>query len=157
MLVYVILLCQSAPCYLWQFFSFNDSKYPKIGFLDASSHLYKRVCPLVRRSVGPSVGNPFFSVWIIATLSDSGQLWTTLGNSGQLVDASIGQLLALFLDASSHLYKRVCPSVRRAVGLGNSGQLWATLDNSGHLLDKSWTSLGQLWTHLLVNSWPCYK
>ena len=25
-------------------------------FLDASSHLYKRVCPSVRRSVGPSVG-----------------------------------------------------------------------------------------------------
>ena len=26
------------------------------SFLDASSHLYKRVCPSVRRSVGPSVG-----------------------------------------------------------------------------------------------------
>ena len=25
-------------------------------FLDAFSHLYKRVCPSVRRSVGPSVG-----------------------------------------------------------------------------------------------------
>ena len=25
-------------------------------FLDASSHLYKRVCPSVRPSVGPSVG-----------------------------------------------------------------------------------------------------
>ena len=27
----VILLCQSVPCYLWQFLSFNDSKYPNIG------------------------------------------------------------------------------------------------------------------------------
>ena len=27
-----------------------------IDFLDAFSHLYKRVCPSVRRSVGPSVG-----------------------------------------------------------------------------------------------------
>ena len=32
LLVCVILLCQSIPCYLWQFFSFNDSKCPKIGF-----------------------------------------------------------------------------------------------------------------------------
>ena len=29
------------------------------AFLDASSHLYKRVCPLDRRSVGPSVRNAF--------------------------------------------------------------------------------------------------
>ena len=63
-------------------------------FLDASSHLYKRVGPLVGPSVGPSVTR-FFRV----TLSKSGQLWTTLGNSGQLwttlnnyEDASIGQL-----------------------------------------------------------------
>ena len=35
------------------------------SFLDASSHLYMRSCPsvgwLVGPSVGPSVGNPFFS------------------------------------------------------------------------------------------------
>ena len=31
----------------------ESEKYP---FLDASSHLYKRVCPSVGRSVGPSVG-----------------------------------------------------------------------------------------------------
>ena len=30
-------------------------------FLDASTHLYKRVCPSVRPLVGPSVGLPLFS------------------------------------------------------------------------------------------------
>ena len=38
------------------------------------------VHPSVRRSVGPSVRrSPVFFVSIIATLSNSGQLWTTLG------------------------------------------------------------------------------
>ena len=32
-----------------------------IHFLDASSHLYKRVCPSIRPSVGRSVRHPFFS------------------------------------------------------------------------------------------------
>ena len=32
----------------------------KTVFLDASSHLYQRVCPSVGSSVGPSVGNAFF-------------------------------------------------------------------------------------------------
>ena len=82
----------------------------KTTFLDASSHLYKRVCPSVGASVGPSVCPPFFFVWITATLNNSGQLWTALGNSGQL---------------------------------------WATLGISGTILDNSWT-------HLLVNSWPCF-
>ena len=31
-------------------------------FLDASTHLYKRVCPSVGRSVGPLVGDAFFSI-----------------------------------------------------------------------------------------------
>ena len=35
---------------------------PCFSFLDASSHLYKRVFPSVRRSVGPSVGNQFFFI-----------------------------------------------------------------------------------------------
>ena len=30
-----------------------------LRFLDASSHLYMRVCPSVGRSVGPSVGDAF--------------------------------------------------------------------------------------------------
>ena len=30
-----------------------------VSFLDASSHLYKRLCPPVRPSVGSSVGNAF--------------------------------------------------------------------------------------------------
>ena len=64
-----------------------------------------------------------------------------------------------FLVASSHLYKRVCPSVGLSVclsvprfflaTLANTEQLWATLGNSGQL----WTTLR---THLLVNSWPCF-
>ena len=33
------------------------------GFLDASTHLYKRLCPLVRWSVGPWVSDGFFSQW----------------------------------------------------------------------------------------------
>ena len=59
-------------------------KEVKMLFLDASSHLYKRVCPLVHRSVHPSVTR-FFRV----TLSNSGQLWATMNNSE---DTSIGQL-----------------------------------------------------------------
>ena len=31
-------------------------------FLDASSHLYKRVCPSVRRSIRPSVRNAFVKI-----------------------------------------------------------------------------------------------
>ena len=30
----------------------------KTSFLDATTHLYKRSCPSIRRSVGPSVGPP---------------------------------------------------------------------------------------------------
>ena len=36
--------------------SYNLLKCDNIHFLDASSHLYNRVCPSVRPSVGPSVG-----------------------------------------------------------------------------------------------------
>ena len=38
----------------------SDSPSDGNLFLDASSHLYKRVCPSVRPSVGWSVGNAFF-------------------------------------------------------------------------------------------------
>ena len=31
----------------------------KLTFLDAATHLYKRLCPSVGRSVGPSVGHAF--------------------------------------------------------------------------------------------------
>ena len=41
-------------------------------FLDASTHLYKRVCPSVRLSVGPSVTRFFFGgKW------DFNELWTS--------------------------------------------------------------------------------
>ena len=43
-------------------FHMNDSfGMIKRVFLDASSHLYKRVCPSVGRSVRPSVRNQLFS------------------------------------------------------------------------------------------------
>ena len=64
-----------------------------ISFLDASSHLYKRVCPSIGLSVGPSVSwsvcRPLFKYNVIPHI--------------------------IFLDASSHLYKRVCPSVGLSV------------------------------------------
>ena len=37
----------------------NTNKQPRIRFLDASKHLYKRVCPSVRPSVCPSVRSQF--------------------------------------------------------------------------------------------------
>ena len=41
----------------------------RLSFLDASSHLYKRVCPSVRRSVGRWVGDAFA---FRASMSDLG-------------------------------------------------------------------------------------
>ena len=61
-------------------------------FLDASSHLYKRVCP----SVGPSVRYPFSTIH-------------------QSSIQSLPHHYQSFLDASSHLNKRVCPSVGPSV------------------------------------------
>ena len=81
------------------------------------SRINMRVCPSV-----PCPVPRFFS-------RNSEQLRATLDNS---VDASIGQLLALFSRNS----------------VSDSGQL---LNNSGQLLDNSLTTLR---THLLVNSWP---
>ena len=83
-----------------------------------------------------------------------------------------------FLDASSHLYKRVCPLVRPSVGrsvgpsvgrsvrnpffsvliratLGNSGQLWATLDYTRLHWTTLDASIGQLLA-LLITSWPVF-
>ena len=57
-----------------------------ISFLDASSHLYKRVCPSIGPSVGPSVG------WLV-TLSLFGLLGATNGR----VSGLILILLPLFL------------------------------------------------------------
>ena len=63
------------------------------AFLDASTHLYKRVCPFVHPSICWLVGNLFSFLYL--------------------------QLVSFFSDASTHLYKRVCPfvgpSVRRSV------------------------------------------
>ena len=40
-------------------------------FLDASSHLYKRVCPSVRWSVGRSVGHAFVKIEVKWPFMDS--------------------------------------------------------------------------------------
>ena len=56
-----------------------------IFFLDASSHLYKRVCPSVGRSVGPSVRNAFVKIAETGVMRDG--------------DASYVVFTALFADA----------------------------------------------------------
>ena len=66
------------------------------------------------------------------------------------------KFMIVLLDASSHLHKRVCPSVGPSVcnpfffrvTLGN----WTTLRMQ--LLVNSWTTLR---TQLLVSSWPCFS
>ena len=64
------------------------------GFLDASTHLYMRLCPSVVR--GPWVGHAFLKY------RGNRDLWT-IKHQGTHRNA--------FLDASTHLYKRLCPSV----------------------------------------------
>ena len=99
----------------------GKGRYKECGinlkFLDASSHLYKRVCPSVGPSVGPSVRPSVTRYFLMmrkwpkwcnrlenvlvtlcdASLGNSRQLWATLG---QLRDASMGQLLALLVGRS---------------------------------------------------------
>ena len=84
---------------------------PLIGFLDASLHLYKRVCPSVGRSVRPSVTRYFLMMrkwpkWcnklgnVLVTLSNA-----SLGNSRQLW-ATLGQLLG---NSGTHLWANSWP------------------------------------------------
>ena len=80
----------------------------KITFLDAPSHLYKRVRPSVHPSVRPSV-----------RLSVCPSVRRSIRRS---VTPSLRRLLGAFYaeypalsDAFSHLYKRVCPSVGPSV------------------------------------------
>ena len=80
------------------------SNLSKIAFLDATSHLYKRVCLSVRPSVGNAIEKMLENEKTRANLHEI-----------RLKDASIGQISAL-LHASSHLHKRVCLSVGRSVG-----------------------------------------
>ena len=61
-------------------------------FLDAPPHLYKRSCPSVRRSVGPSVPR-YFRRWTVRILGASCAVYPAL------------------LDATTHLDKRSFPSV----------------------------------------------
>ena len=51
--IFLFLLCLAFPLKM--------TAAPQFcSFLDASTHLYKRLCPSVGRSVGPSVRNAFF-------------------------------------------------------------------------------------------------
>ena len=115
-------------------------------FLDAFSHLYKRVCPsvgrLVGRSVRPSVHRSVTHelksrIWPILSevMVQEGKYHKSMTNQATVrstgtsisantstntctcmqENASIVRTLFDLLDASSHLYKRVCPSVRRFV------------------------------------------
>ena len=92
---------------------------PRDRFLDASSHLYKRVCPSVGwsvgRSVGPSVTRYFLMMWkwpkwfnklgnVLVTLSNA-----SLGNSRQLW-ATLGQLLG---NSGTHLWANSWPCLNR--------------------------------------------
>ena len=69
-------MCPSVgPLVRWSMGLWVHHAFTKNSFLDASSHLYKRLCPSVRpsvgRSVGWSVGPPFFFVHIIIPLYGS--------------------------------------------------------------------------------------
>ena len=74
------------------------------ALLDASSHLYKRlcpsICPSIHRSVCRSVHNAFVKI------SENGIM--------RVRDASYVVYMAL-IDASSHVYIKVYPSVRRSI------------------------------------------
>ena len=99
-------------CLLHHFCTWNSQFR---AFLDATSHLYKRGCPSVGRSVRPSVGpsvtssvTSFFFTWKMKDFLRKNH-W-------------VGQdLMVTGQTASSHLYEKVGwsvgPSVRRYVGL----------------------------------------
>merc|ERR1712002_1424589 len=93
-------------------------------FLDAYSHLYKWSCPSIGPSIGPSVTLSSNSVknGFLRILNDL----DSRGREAQEIFFPGWKVLKLcskkyiknypFLDASSHLYKRPCPSVRQLVG-----------------------------------------
>ena len=95
------------------------------SFLDASSHLYKRVCPSVRPSVCHSVH-----------LSVGWSVRPCVRYASSLITSihlkSPTNHPRPFLDASSHLYKRVCPSVRPSVRVSVTPLLESHLSISNH-------------------------
>ena len=93
-----------------------------MSFLDASSHLYVRVCPSVGPSVRRSVG------WLV------GRSVTLLSKTREInifeQNSVIGGILGP-LDASSQLYKMVYRSIGLSV-------YWSVCDTSGNInLNKS--------------------
>ena len=80
-------------------------------FLDASTHLYMRVCPsvrpLVRPSVHPSIHPSVIS--LLKSIKNDDNQWNLM----EIKEKNKQK----FLDASSHLYKRLCWSIRRSVRL----------------------------------------
>ena len=98
-----------------------------LDFLDAFSHLYRRVCPSVGQSIRPSVGRSVhhtrvefprnelnFNKIVSGTwkchLKDYSETSTRVDRQNASVVWTLSSLFS-FLDASSHLYMRVCPSV----------------------------------------------
>ena len=100
-----------------------------ISFLDAPSHLYKRVCPSISPSVGPS---PLFKCIIPLTNHDTS-----------------------FLDASSHLHTRVCPSVGPLVHpLLFKCNVIPLINHPTSFLDHPHISVrGQIWTDGWMDGW----
>ena len=91
-------------------------------FLDASSHLYKRVCPSVGPSVRPSVGPSVR--WSVPLSSKTREI----NNFEQNI--VIGGILG-HLDASSQLYRTVYRSISLSVH-------WSVCDTSSNInLNKS--------------------
>ena len=100
-------------------------------FLDASTHLYKRSCPSVGPSVGPSVRrsvrvifNHCFSIFLTFVVSVAPR-------------DPFFRIPCKFLDAFSHLYKRVCPSVRPSVRR-SVGHVGVENAKNGYLWCCSW-------------------
>ena len=90
----------------------------KYLFLDASSHLYKRVCPSVGPSVGPSVCHAFVKNawnWEFYVQKWSWRHTKSWITSKQLSSTSTtkGGYCRTQISSShlSHLYKRICPKM----------------------------------------------
>ena len=104
-------------------------------FLDTSMHPYKRLCPSVGPSIRPSVTKCYFRwkweniikkglshvIYIYSAFFCLSVCLSICLSVSQLVLSLVLPLVlpvcqTWFLDASMHLYKRLCPSFRRSVG-----------------------------------------
>ena len=90
----------------WNSYSFGFCRIHFVSFLDASSHLYERVCPSVGPSVGPYVTHSVTLLWKMPEIE----------NFKYRNDLNSIEWMDNLKTASWHLYKRVCLSVRLSVG-----------------------------------------